>query len=58
MMTNLEHMNKNILAEALAENIYGCRCCSYHAEDECEKCPPPCAEGIRKWFDEESQYDD
>ena len=60
-MTNFEHMDKNDLAEALAEES-NCQYCAYTFKPECEDVPiddtPPCAEGIRKWFDEESPYDD
>lgn len=60
-MTNFEHIDKDELAEALGETE-SCKYCSYFCEPECEDIPiyesPPCADGIRKWFDEESPYDD
>ncbi len=60
-MTNFEHMDKDDLAEALAEES-NCQYCAYQCEPECDERDddedPPCVEGIRKWLDEESPYDD
>lgn len=59
-MTNFEAMDKDELAEALAEENH-CQYCAYQCKPECDDVPieeSPCVEGIRKWFDEESPYDD
>lgn len=60
-MTNFEHMDKDDLAEALAEES-NCQYCAYQCKPECDDISDddirPCVEGIRKWFDEESPYDD
>ena len=61
MMTNFEHMDKDELAEILAEEGY-CTHCSYYFKPECDDVPVdgthPCVKGIREWFDEEYPYDD
>lgn len=56
-MTNFEHMDKDDLAETIADSGDRCRYCIYYATDTCDEFEP-CTEGIRKWFDEESTYDD
>ena len=50
-MTNFEHMDKDDLAEALAEES-NCQYCAYQCKPECDERDddedPPCGEGIRK----------
>lgn len=59
-MTNFEAMDKDKLAADLGDGSY-CDYCLYDGKPECDDIPftdTPCADGIRKWFDEESPYDD
>lgn len=55
-MTNFEAMDKDKLAADLGDGSY-CDYCLYDGKPECDA-DTPCAEGIRKWFDEESPYED
>lgn len=55
-MTNFEAMDKDKLATDLGDGSY-CDYCLYDGKPECDA-DTPCAEGIRKWFDEESPYED
>lgn len=59
-MTNFEAMDKDELAEVLAEES-NCQYCAYQCKPECDDVQideSPCVNGIRKWFDEESPYED
>lgn len=60
-MTNFECLDKNELAEALADSGRSCSYCYYNYDD-----PAPClndfvsnlcVDGIKKWFEEKSQYE-
>lgn len=58
-MTNFECMDKNELADALAESSRSCNYCYYNYYDlaPClnNSSINTCIEGIKKWFDEETE---